>query len=211
MFPGEATTIPKGDLSVIQKSLKQLLLTAGLAIGLTSVAHGEPPAESGNHCNADAAPPMHHDREGPPHGPMAMPGAMPLHEMEPPPFLRGLELTEAQQDKIFALMLSNAPQLHEQEKSLHKSADELHKQLSSGSYDESRIKTLAEAHAHAMAQMVISHARSEHQLLALLTPEQLAQVEAMKARIDAHGTPGLRAQIESLRPAMQAPNGPAKD
>ena len=196
------------------KSLKQLLLAAGLAIGLSSFAYGEPPAEAGDHCAADAAPPMHHEREGQPHGapmPMGMPAGAPMHEMEPPPFLHGLDLSEAQQDKLFALMLSNAPQLHEQEKALHKSADELHKFLSSGQYDEAKIKSLAEAHAHAMAQMVILHARSEHQVLALLTPEQRTQLDAMKAKFEAHGGPGLRAQIEGMRPAMQAPNGPAKD
>jgi periplasmic protein CpxP/Spy len=190
-----------------QKSFKQILLATGLAIGLSSFAYAEPAIEPGNHCSADVAPPMHHDREAPPRGmpmpmpmPMPIPGVAPTHEMAPPPYLHGIELSDAQQDKVFALMLSNAPQLHEQEKALRKSNDDLHKFLSSGQYDEAKIKVLAEAHAHALAQMIISHARSEHQILALLTPEQLSQVEATKAKFEAHGNPGLRAQIENLRP-----------
>ncbi|HEY8027544.1 MAG TPA: Spy/CpxP family protein refolding chaperone [Burkholderiaceae bacterium] len=196
---------------MIERTLRRLLLAAGLAFGLATLAYGEPPQEQGNRCAVDASPPARHEHEGRPHEgalPPGPPGMLPLLEMQPPLFLHELDLSEAQQDKIFSVLLSAAPQLHEQDKAARRSADELHRLMSSSQYDELKIKALAEAHAHAMVQVLILHARSAHQIMAVLTPEQLAKFESMKA---AHHGPGLRAQIEEMRPAMQMSETPLKN
>ena len=121
---------------------------------------------------------------GPEHGPHGLPDMMP--QLAPPPFLFGLDLTEAQQDKVFSILLANAPLVHEQEKLGHKSGQELHTLLEQDQYDEAKIKSAAEAEARAKAQLLVLHARTMHQILAVLTPEQHAKLQAMKDKFKEH-------------------------
>ncbi len=156
------------------KFLQQTLLTCGITAGISLAACAQPPEDApGLHGPMQEAP-------AGPHGIMAQPGMMPA--LAPPPFLHGLDLSEAQQDKVFAILLANAPLIHEQEKLAHKSGKELHALLDSDQYDEGKIKALADTEAHAMAQLMLLHARGMHQILALLTPEQRTQLNAMKEK-----------------------------
>ncbi|HEX7641139.1 MAG TPA: Spy/CpxP family protein refolding chaperone [Burkholderiaceae bacterium] len=157
------------------KVLLQTVLALGLAAGATLAAHAQPPEDAiGPHGQGPAEMPPG------PHGGMPHPGMMP--ELAPPPFLHGLDLSETQQDKIFAIMLAEAPLVHEQEKLAHKNGKELHTLLEQDQYDEGKIKSLAEAQSHAMAQLMVLHARGMHQILAVLTPEQKTQLNAMKEK-----------------------------
>jgi Spy/CpxP family protein refolding chaperone len=56
-----------------------------------------------------------------------------------------------------------------------------------------------------MAEIMILRVRSAHQIYSLLTPEQRAQVEEIKAKFDTHR--GLRAQIEEMKPKFDASHG----
>ncbi|MDN2675847.1 Spy/CpxP family protein refolding chaperone [Janthinobacterium sp. SUN033] len=113
--------------------------------------------------------------EGPPpgllHGPGG-PGAPGL-----PPFLRGIDLSEAQQDKIFAATYAQAPLLREQEKIAFKAHAQLRALASSSAYDDAKASALASTAAQAMAQISLQQARLEQQLLAVLTPEQRKQAQ----------------------------------
>ncbi|MDO8071691.1 Spy/CpxP family protein refolding chaperone [Janthinobacterium sp. SUN176] len=113
--------------------------------------------------------------EGPPpglvHGPGG-PGAPGL-----PPFLRGIDLSEAQQDKIFAATYAQAPLLREQEKIAFKAHAQLRALAASSAYDEAKASALASTAAQAMAQISLQQARLEQQLLAVLTPEQRKQTQ----------------------------------
>ncbi|MED5613146.1 Spy/CpxP family protein refolding chaperone [Janthinobacterium sp. P210005] len=113
--------------------------------------------------------------EGPPpgllHGPGG-PGAPGL-----PPFLRGIDLSEAQQDKIFAATYAQAPLLREQEKIAFKAHAQLRALAASSAYDEAKASALASTAAQAMAQISLQQARLEQQLLAVLTPEQRKQAQ----------------------------------
>jgi len=156
------------------KILLHSLLAIGFSAGMSLAACAQPPEHAmGPYGPAQEMPP------GPPfppgaHGPMMMP------ELAPPPFLQGLDLSEAQQDKVFAILLADAPLAREQEKLAQKSGKELHALLEQDQYDEGKIKSLAETQARAMAQLMVLHARSMHQILAVLTPEQRTQLKAMK-------------------------------
>ena len=163
------------------KFLQQSVLAIGLTAGISLTAYAQPPEDGmGPHGPGAGGPAaeMPHGGMPPPGAPI--PGMMP--ELAPPPFLFGLDLSDAQQDKVFTILLANAPLVHEQEKLAHKSGKELHALLEQDQYDEAKIKSLAEAQAHAMAQLMVLRARGMHQLLAVLTPEQRAKLEAEKAK-----------------------------
>jgi Spy/CpxP family protein refolding chaperone len=187
---------------------KHILAVAGATLMISLFAHadsgaGAPPA----HCSGPMMGPEGHSHEGmgdhghgP--GPMGMPPMMPpmgdpfMEGMPPPPFLHDLNLTEAQQDKIFSILHNNAPLLREQSKLVKKSGDAIHEMADSANYDEAKLKALAESHARALAEIEVIHARSMHQIQALLTPEQHKQIDAMKAKFDEHRT--MRDQIRDI-------------
>jgi Spy/CpxP family protein refolding chaperone len=170
------------------KFLQQSVLAIGLTAGISFGACAQPPEDGmgphgpGQGPDAPHAgmPPQGMSAPGMPMPGMPHPDMMP--ELAPPPFLLGLDLSEAQQDKVFNILLANAPLVHEQEKLAHKNGKELHALLEQDQYDEAKIKSLAEAEAHARAQLMVLHARGMHQILALLTPEQRAKLDAEKAK-----------------------------
>ena len=121
----------------------------------------------------------------PPAVPAPQAGPMPAHFAPPPggpmadgvpPFLRGIELTEAQRDKIFALTHAQAPAVREQFKTLDKAQRELHA-LAFGAYDETKARALADAVGRAQAELTFARARTDAQILQLLTPAQRKQLD----------------------------------
>lgn len=143
------------------------LLAIALSLPSLAPAHGMPPAP-------EACPMPGHA------GPLPMPG---LPGAEPmPPFLRGLALSEAQQDAIFDLFNGQARGLRERMKVIDKTEKELRAIALSANFDEDRAHALVEAAGIAMAQIKYMQVRTEHQLYSMLTPEQRQQVDATKAR-----------------------------
>jgi len=156
-----------------------MIMTAALCLPLASQA------QQGAQHGQDAGPPR------------AMPGPPPgmgLHGNSDglPPFMHGIELSEAQQDKVFAATYAQAPFLREQEKIAFKAHQQLRELASSNVYDDSQAQALARSAAEAMAAISLQRARLEQQLLAVLTPEQRQQVEAR--RPDGAKRPGLRSR-----------------
>jgi Spy/CpxP family protein refolding chaperone len=119
----------------------------------------------------------------PPHGmfPDAPPAPLPV-----PPFLHGIDLTETQQDKLFALMHEQAPVEREHMKSASKAMEELHRIAASERFDAEKARNLAAAQAQAMAQVALMHAELESKVRALLTPEQRKQLDEAHAKAESH-------------------------
>lgn len=109
---------------------------------------------------------------GPPH--MGPPPGLGDHPPGPP-FLRGLDLTEAQQDKVFEILHAQAPLLRQRLRDLHKAGDELLVLSRAERFDEARATALADASGRAAAAVALVHARSEAAVWQLLTPEQRKQ------------------------------------
>lgn len=186
----------------MKKILQQTALAISLMAGISLAAHAQPLMETMDQHGPDFGPGAHAGPGGPggpgpgpggpgfgpgpdfDHGPHGMGEMMP--QLAPPPFLFGLDLSDAQQDKVFAILLAAAPQVHEQEKLAHKSGQELHALLDPDQYDEAKLKSAAEAEARAKAQLLVLHARTMHQILAVLTPEQHARLQAMKEKFKEH-------------------------
>ena len=144
------------------KTLITAILVAGsLAVALPLAAHARPFGSE------------HHGMHG---GPGMFGGER---------LLRGLDLTEAQRDKIFQLMHAQAPAMRDKGKEIHKARAELRKLAFSAEYDEARVKALSEAAAAAMAEMAQMRARLGHEIYQILTPEQRKTLEERRGKGDA--------------------------
>ena len=144
-----------------------LLLLSACSMPLVALAQPAPAHGAGPARGNDGPPPAF----GPGPG-----GAQGL-----PPFLHGIALSEAQQDKVFAATHAQAPLLREQQKIAVKAHEQLRQLAASSTYDDARAGALANTAGQAMAQISLLQARLEQQLLALLTPEQRQQVEQRRA------------------------------
>jgi Spy/CpxP family protein refolding chaperone len=154
-------------------NLHYLLLTAALALPLATLAadvtvpdpgpRGERPGPDGPH----------------PHGaPFGPPPGMMHGE---PHFLHGLDLSEAQQDKVFTILHGQEPYVREQGKALRKAQQALHALGRADKYDDAQAGSLAQAAAQAMSNLELQRVRTEQKLLAVLTPEQRKQLDQRMA------------------------------
>jgi Spy/CpxP family protein refolding chaperone len=133
---------------------------------------------------AQAAPPA----GGPP--PMGARGAGPDGPQFGSAFLRGLSLTEAQQDAIFNLHHAQAPQMREQMKALRKARQALRDASHADSFDEQRASAAAADVGRIVGTMALMRARTEAAVWKLLTPEQRQQAERMRSMPMMHGAMG---------------------
>jgi protein CpxP len=196
-------------MNFIQRRLACLLTAASLALAAPLAARADGmPEDRPQHCHGPMGapvPPFAADELGVPGdarrgGPMAGPmgpfgGAM-------PPFPDGLGLSEAQQDKIFAVMHGQQPLLREQEKIVRKSGEQLHSLSHSARYDEATAKRLAEAAGKAMAELELLRARGGHQVYEVLTSEQRKRADDLAKRC---GGPAPRADGDAGMTAPQRP------
>ncbi len=95
-----------------------------------------------------------------------------------PPFLRGLELSSAQQDKVFAILHAQAPYLYEQGKAAGQAHEGLRALARAEQYDDAKAVALAKDAGNAMANLALQRVRTEQKLLAILTPEQRKKLAA---------------------------------
>ncbi|WEF34707.1 Spy/CpxP family protein refolding chaperone [Pseudoduganella chitinolytica] len=161
-----------------------LSLLAAVTLMLPGASHAAVDGDDGGPApRRHAGPPGHQglhegqDLDGP-RGLRGMPGTGAL------PFLRGPDLSEAQQDRIFALVHGQAPYLREQHKAHEKAERALFELHGAAKYDDAAAVKLAQAAAQAMANITLQHLRTEQKVLAVLTAEQRKQVEEAKLRPD---------------------------
>jgi periplasmic protein CpxP/Spy len=101
--------------------------------------------------------------------------APPHHEGEffpLPPHLRGLALTEAQQDKVFEIVYPLLPSMRDNRKQKHELVQALRKLGNSDSLDEAKLKELSEKLATLEKNEAINRTRVESKIYAVLTLEQ---------------------------------------
>lgn len=108
----------------------------------------------------------------PPFGAPGMGGGMAAGRA---PILRGVELTEAQEDKVFAILHAEKPYLRDQAKAAAKAHEALRAMAGAEKYNDAKAASLAQAAGTAMANIALQRVRTEQKLLAVLTPEQRKQ------------------------------------
>ncbi|WP_159696819.1 Spy/CpxP family protein refolding chaperone [Massilia sp. 9I] len=89
-----------------------------------------------------------------------------------PHFLRGVDLSEAQQDRLFAIMHEAAPKRREIDKARRKAHEALREAAASASFDDAKAAAAAQALGQAVAADELLRVRTEAQAMALLTPQQ---------------------------------------
>ena len=92
----------------------------------------------------------------------------------------GVKLTEAQQDKLFALHHAAEPAQRERDKVIRRAQDGLRDLADSPRFDDAKATALAQTLGQAIAAEELDHAREQAQFLGLLTPEQRAQMQEHK-------------------------------
>lgn len=135
------------------------------------------------------------------HGERAMGGA----------FLRGLDLTDEQRDRIFAIRHAAEPAMRDQMKVLRGARGEFSRLALSGEYDEAKVKELADRNAQAMSTMAQLRARTMNEIYRVLTPEQQTRVKERLAKWEERGARGedRRMRGEGRRGVPGTPGQPA--
>jgi protein CpxP len=90
----------------------------------------------------------------------------------PPMMVPELGLSDAQQDKVFAIMHAAQPQHRELVKGVDKAREALHAMTKTGEFDEKKAQSLSQSLAQSVAALELDQARTEAQVSAILTPEQ---------------------------------------
>lgn len=117
-----------------------------------------------------------------------------------PPFLRGLALSEAQQDRVFAILHAQAPKWRELEKAERKAGQALDELARAPQLDEARASASAQALGQAIADQELLRLQTDAQIKALLTPEQRAQRDRPRVEGRSKG----RADRKAARPKQEA-------
>lgn len=117
----------------------------------------------------------------PPLGAMMPPPRFPNDGEFIPPFLRGLDLTDLQQDKIFEFMHSQEPAMRAQHKAVHKALAEMKDLAASDHYSSPEVRPLADKLAKAIADTLVLQTATKARIRALLTPEQRKQADGFEA------------------------------
>lgn len=92
-------------------------------------------------------------------------------------FLHGVELSEAQEDKVFAILHAQEPTIREQSRALRKAQQALDAMGKADKYDDAKAVSLAQAAAQAMSNLELQRVRTDQKLLGVLTAEQRKQMD----------------------------------
>ena len=108
-----------------------------------------------------------------------MPGDMGDHV---PPFLRGLNLTQEQRDKIFDITYAQIPTLRKTGEQMRDLRRQVMDMTLSDKYDAAKLKQLVEQQSQLQAKMQIAMADSRHQIYQVLTADQRKQLAERQQR-----------------------------
>ena len=154
-------------------SIKQLLAISTLAIALpfSALSHAEP-----DHSGPNKDCGRHDDKRG--HG---FRHGGNFGESGVPPHLRALNLTQDQQDKIFAITHEQAPIKYTQRKQHRESLEALRALAQADKFDEAKAQQLSDQLGKLEKEKVLSRLKTEAKISAVLTPEQRAKAREFKA------------------------------
>ena len=92
-----------------------------------------------------------------------------------PGVAHGVDLTDAQDDKVFAILHAQEPKRREYTRTLHDSQEALRTLGGAEQFDDAKAASLAQAAGSALAALTLLDARTDAQVRAVLTPEQRKQ------------------------------------
>ena len=194
------TTLPSAFYNNVSKtkqrfSLKQMLATSLLivALPLTSAAIAHDNAPNDRECS------MGHDSHGEKWG--GMHHGMGHHNMGKPGvpyYLHNVQLTPTQEDQIFAITYPQIPTMREQHKQHKQLMDELRTATQADKFDEAKVQQLADQLANLDKEKIMSRARNNAKIFAVLTPEQRTKVREIKMRDHGYAASSEHGEREHL-------------
>lgn len=107
-------------------------------------------------------------------GPVAESGRM-------PPYLRQLNLSEAQRDKVFDVVHGQAPAMRKMAKAGRDAEESLRKLVLSTEYSEPKARELSDRVAKATADLSMARATADRQIYEVLTADQRSQLAKLRA------------------------------
>lgn len=151
-------------------SFKQLLVATFLAMSLptASIALADHGGNKGSHFK-QAGQSCHRAHDGTHNG-----------KFGPAPYLHGLNLTSTQKDQIFTLTHEQVPAMRNQHKQHQQLIEALHAATQSDQFDDTKVQLLADKIAKLEKEKVLTRARHEAKVFALLTPEQRKKAREFK-------------------------------
>jgi len=151
-------------------SFKQALLASFIAISLPTAALAR----------------AEHDGEKPQHCERGGLSQFSMHDGKPP-YLRGLDLTSTQKDQLFNLNYAQVPAMRDQHKQHQQLIEELHATIQAEKFDDTKAQQLADKAAKLEKDKVLTIARHEAKVFALLTPEQRKKAREFKMKEHSFG------------------------
>jgi periplasmic protein CpxP/Spy len=147
-------------------TFKPYLLATTIALALPLVANAEHADKSnqGKHCKHQS---MHHKGDK-------------LGYMGIPPHLAGLNLSQDQQDKVFAIFYPQMPKIRDLRKQEMQLKDELRMLSQSDRFDETKARQIADKLATLEKEQALNRAKIEQQVFSVLTPEQRKTLQERK-------------------------------
>ena len=94
------------------------------------------------------------------------------HEMRAMRWLRRLDLSEAQRDRVFGIFHEQANATREQMKLVHRAHEALRRAALSPGFDHAQVRSLADAAGRALSELAMMRAETLSQVAAVLTPAQ---------------------------------------
>jgi len=120
-----------------------------------------------------------------------------------PPMLQALKLSDAQDDKLFALMHEQAPLRHEKMKLLQHARADLDALSHADQLDAARLRQLSGTIAQTMAELQVLDITTRFQIRAMLTSSQRELFDAQPPHGAPHGFPPAHPGMQTdPRPAM---------
>lgn len=101
------------------------------------------------------------------------------HEKFIPPHLMRLDLSQEQEDKIFALIYPTIPTMRDHEKKRHAWMEALRKLSNNNTLDETKAKQLTEQLSILEKESLLQRVRIDHQIYSILTDAQRQKLESL--------------------------------
>ena len=93
-----------------------------------------------------------------------------------------LDLSQAQQDQIKAILEKEKPTIQPLMKQLMERHQQLDQLENSGTFDEAKVRALAAQNTQTMTELVVQKARIHAEMMQVLTADQKAKLVALKAK-----------------------------
>lgn len=90
--------------------------------------------------------------------------------------MRDADLSEEQEEQIFALVHAQQPAIRNALKTASKALEELHQLAQAEPFDKAQAQRLADTQAGALSQVALLHTELDAAIRVLLTPEQRKQL-----------------------------------